>query len=385
MALRNRTARLRPALAPATLAMLTACLMAPAPTASADDVNFTDGRQVGLATVVSVDGVKRPVEFVVDDDGSLWEFERLGSYWTRTNRGTPANVAIVAGAGAVGVDQGVRAYVVGDDGNLWQFRHDGASYGWTKLVRPQGSRALNGAVGTGVDGKGARFVVARDDSGRLWQYKHNGQSWVPEDMGKMPNGEGDLLMSDVGVGTFNEGAYAFTISNRNVLWSVHKTTDGKWVWTSWGTARKDDPVWSPLGVITYKEQNELVVFLQSNDARVWRVSWDAAAGSGAWKEFAAPASRPAVHSGGGAVPIPGGEQVTLLGKDGKLSNTVNGHMPSAPWYGTRTPANADLRRELGSRSVADDSYTFTVDSDGDVWVARFTPADLSWKWTEIRG
>jgi hypothetical protein len=44
-----------------------------------------------------------------------------------------------------------------------------------------------------------------------------------------------------------------------------------------------------------------------------------------------------------------------------------------------------LNKELGSRSVANDSYTFTVDSDGDVWVARFTPGDLTWWWTEITG
>lgn len=149
MALRNRLARLRPALAPVTLVMLTACLMAPATPASAGDVNFKQGRQVGLVTVTSVDGVKRPVEFAIDDKGNMWEFDRLGSFWTRTNRGTPTKangdrIEIRAGAGVMGVDRGVRAYVVGDDGNLWEFRNDGRSVGWTKLARPQNS---GGAAG----------------------------------------------------------------------------------------------------------------------------------------------------------------------------------------------------------------------------------------------
>ncbi|MFE7765921.1 hypothetical protein [Streptomyces sp. NPDC057438] len=388
MALRNRMARLRPALAPVTLAMLTACLMAPAP-ASAGDVNFKQGRQVGLATVTSEDGVRRPVEFAIDDSGDMWEFDRLGSYWTRTNRGTPTKangdrIDIRAGAGVMGVDRGVRAYVVAEDGNLWEFQHDGRSSGWTKLARPQGSGELRGALGTEVDGDGARLVVVRDKNNRLWQYKNVKGVWETEDMGKMPAVGDQALEKEAGLGTFRGGAYAFTISNRNVLWSVHKTLDDRWTWFSWGTPlQDDDPEWSSLGVISYREQNDLHVLMQANNGRVWRVSWDEAVKSGAWKEFGAPASPLAVRNGGGAAAIPGGEQVTVLGQDGKLRNTINGHMPSASWYGTNTPHNVTLLKELGSRNVANDSYTFTVDGDGDVWVARFTPGSLEWKWTEI--
>ncbi|MFJ1670449.1 hypothetical protein ACIOK4_29430 [Streptomyces bottropensis] len=391
MALRNRVARLRPALAPVTLALLTACLMAPTAPASAGDVDFKQGRQVGLATVTSVDGVKRPVEFAIDDSGAMWEFDRSGSFWTRTNRGTPTKangerIDIRAGAGAVGVGRGVRAYAVAYDGNLWEFKHDGESVGWTKLPRPTDSGELRGAVGTEVDGDGARFVVVRDKNNRLWQYKNLKGVWETEDMGKMPASGGQVLEKGAGVGKFRGGAYAFTISNRNVLWSVHKTTDGEWTWIPWGTpSQDDDPVWSSLGVISYPEQNELQVLMQAENGRVWRVSWDEAVTSGTWKEFVAPSFEPAVRSGGGAVVIPGGEQVTLLGQDGKLRNTVNGHTPSASWYGTRTPENVSLIKELGSRNVANETYTFTVDKEGDVWAARFTPADLDWKWTEIGG
>ena len=266
MPFRNRVGRLRPALVPATLAVLTACLVTPSTPASAGDVNFT--KQVGLATVTGNDGAKRPVEFAVDTDGNMWEFERIGSDWVRTNRGAPAQggdrTQIEAGAGAMGVRQGVRAYVVGKDGNLWEFRHEGEDIGWARLRRPGNAASFKSAVGTEAAPDGAPFVVVQDRNRQLWQYRYEDGDWVTELMGTVP-AEGETLQRNAGLGTFRGGAYAFTVSNRNKLWSVHKTLDGKWTWFSWGTQRLDQELWSSIGVISYRDSDELQAFMRSDD------------------------------------------------------------------------------------------------------------------------
>ena len=76
--------------------------------------------------------------------------------------------------------------------------------------------------------------------------------------------------------------------------------------------------------------------------------------------------------------------MTAVGTDGKLWNTIDGHV-SARWFRTDTPERARMTQELGYRNVSGISYTFTLDSDGDVWVARYTPAAPDWQWEEILG
>ncbi|MDX2524700.1 hypothetical protein ACSCB1_02590 [Streptomyces europaeiscabiei] len=384
MTIRTRNGRRHPALVPATLAVLTACFVAPSAPASADaDPDFV--KQVGLATVTDGGGNKRPAEFAVDSEGRMWEFEKSGSGWLKKNRGIPSrgvtSTQIRSGAGALGVNQGARAYVVGEDGYLWEFLHDGEDTGWARLPRPAGAKKFVSAVGTEAAKDGMPVVVVRDADKQLWQYRHGNGEWTTEHLGTIPASTGETLAGNAGLGMFRDGAYAFTVSNRNVLWSVHKTRDGHWNWSSWGTGRLDGELWSSLGVISYKDRDELRAFMRSRDGHAWRVSWDG--GTGRWEDLGAPPAVPLTENGGGVNAIPTGEQVTAVGGDGKLWNTVAEQAPSAVWKRTDVPEGLRLNKELGSRNVGNDSYTFVVDSEGDLWVAKYSATPPAWKWDEI--
>ncbi|WP_046708973.1 hypothetical protein [Streptomyces europaeiscabiei] len=140
-------------------------------------------------------------------------------------------------------------------------------------------------------------------------------------------------------------------------------------------------LWSSLGVISYKDRDELRAFMRSRDGHAWRVSWDG--GTGRWEDLGAPPAVPLTENGGGVNAIPTGEQVTAVGGDGKLWNTVAEQAPSAVWKRTDVPEGLRLNKELGSRNVGNDSYTFVVDSEGDLWVAKYSATPPAWKWDEI--
>jgi hypothetical protein len=373
------------------LAVLTACLAAPSTPASAgSDVDFE--QQVGLATVVDAGGTKRPVEFAVDSRGKMWEFEQSGSGWTKSYRGTPSmknggpSTEIRAGAGAVGVWHGVRAYVIGQDGHLWEFVHDGADVSWSKFARPHGAGNFVDAVGTEATRDGLPVVVVRDSNQRLWQYRYGNGQWTTDDLGALPPEDG-LLDKTIGLGmSFRDVASPLTISNRNVVYGVDKSSEGQWSWNYWGSPPnlpQDRPVLNSLGVVSYRD-GLIRGFVRTPDGHAWRITRSTAAYPYKWEDLGRPPAVALKKEGGGdASAISTGEQLTAIGKDGKLWNTIAGEVPSRVWYRTDTPEEVTLVKELGSRSVASNSYTFVTDSDKDVRVAMYSPTDNKWTWATI--
>ncbi|EKX65929.1 hypothetical protein Sipo8835_22290 [Streptomyces ipomoeae] len=383
MAIRTRTGRRHPALVPATLAVLTACLVVPSTAASAD-TGPQIVEQVGAAMVT--DGINFWAdEFAVDSQGRMWEFEQSGSDWSKADRGYPSrdssSTTIVEGAGAVGVNHGVRAYAIGADGNLWEFSHDGDATSWAKFPRPDGAGRIVDAVGADTTEYGMPVVVVLDDARQLWQYRYDGTRWGTESLGTVPADAGQLR-TVAGMGKFNGGAYAFAISNRNELWSVHKTRNGRWTWFSWGT-HPEGRSFSSLGV-TWGNGGLLHAFVRAGDGHAWRVSWDDPRQTGRWDDLGAPPAVPLTGNGGGVAQFGSVEQITALGNDGRLWSTMTGQGPTNIWSKAAVPAGfPSLNKELGSRTVEGDLHTFAVDAEKDLWVATYSYNRNLWAWKEI--
>ncbi|WP_149830634.1 hypothetical protein [Streptomyces tailanensis] len=385
MAIRTRTGRRHPALVPATLAVLTACLVVPSTAASAD-TGPQIVEQVGAAMVT--DGSTfRADEFAVDSQGRMWEFEQNGSDWGKANRGYPSrgssSTTIVEGAGAVGVDHGVRAYAIGADGHLWEFSHDGDATSWAKFERPRNAGQIVDAVGTQQTSDGM-LVVVRDADRRLWQYRwrRSTAAWSTEYMGTAPANAGQLTVA--GLGLFNDGAYVFMINDRKELLSLHKTRDGNWTWFSWGKHPEGRSV-SSLGV-TWGNGGLLHAFVRSGDGHAWRVSWDDPRQTGRWEDLGAPPAVPLTGNGGGVTQFGSVEQITGLGNDGRLWSTMTGQGPTNVWNKVAVPVGfPSLNKELGSLTVEGDMHTFVVDAEKDLWVATYTYNRNLWAWNEIGG
>ena len=195
--------------------------------------------------------------FVRGSDGHLWmNWTDLGA-WHWDDRGTPTpGVTVAAGVGVVTASQRPHAFVLGSDGHLWMNWTDlGASH-WDDRGIPTPGVTIAAGVGVvtvantpSVPERPHAFVVGSD--GHLWR---NGSAGNWDDRGTPTPGvtvaAGVGVVTVMDTPTASQRPYAFVLGSDEHLW-VNWFDDTKdWQWTDLGTPFRNADVLRKVGAVT---------------------------------------------------------------------------------------------------------------------------------------